>query len=235
MERNLQDALNVARNLYQEPTLMPGGGTTDMKVAHRQWKKTAMLTSDSNKIYKKGFDAKQWNHCLPNWLANITAESEEEIDDTAEEVDDEQNRAADLIAVKKKAMDLAIIVNATKKAMDLAIIVNATKKAMDLATEFCTPEHIAIYAMEQHGLVNGAPEDATVYGAQEDSINKATDLAALNFCALEQHALEYAALDVKKKATDMAYTTKNLIKPCDSVLPLGYESRSWSEFGTMSW
>ena len=34
MERNLQDALNVARNLYQEPRLVPGGGATEMEVAH---------------------------------------------------------------------------------------------------------------------------------------------------------------------------------------------------------
>jgi len=34
VERNLQDALNVARNLYQEPRLVPGGGATEMEVAH---------------------------------------------------------------------------------------------------------------------------------------------------------------------------------------------------------
>ena len=34
-----------------------------MKVAHRQRKKTAMLSSNSNKIYKKGFNAKQWKIC----------------------------------------------------------------------------------------------------------------------------------------------------------------------------
>merc|ERR1712004_111413 len=34
VERNLQDALNVARNLYQEPALVPGGGATEMEVAH---------------------------------------------------------------------------------------------------------------------------------------------------------------------------------------------------------
>ena len=49
----------------------------------------AMLTLTSNKIYKKGFDTKQWNDCLPNWLANIMAESEEELN-KAEEVEDEQ-------------------------------------------------------------------------------------------------------------------------------------------------
>merc|ERR1711872_607885 len=34
VERNLQDALNVARNLYLEPALVPGGGATEMEVAH---------------------------------------------------------------------------------------------------------------------------------------------------------------------------------------------------------
>merc|ERR1719249_339550 len=34
VERNLQDALNVARNLYQEPALVPGGGATEMEVAY---------------------------------------------------------------------------------------------------------------------------------------------------------------------------------------------------------
>merc|ERR1712200_356254 len=34
VERNLQDALNVARNLYMEPALVPGGGATEMEVAY---------------------------------------------------------------------------------------------------------------------------------------------------------------------------------------------------------
>ncbi len=34
VERNLQDALNVARNLYQDPALVPGGGATEMEVAY---------------------------------------------------------------------------------------------------------------------------------------------------------------------------------------------------------
>jgi len=34
VERNLQDALNVARNLWQEPSLVPGGGATEIEVAH---------------------------------------------------------------------------------------------------------------------------------------------------------------------------------------------------------
>merc|ERR1712119_157786 len=34
VERNLQDALNVARNLYQDPFLVPGGGATEMEIAY---------------------------------------------------------------------------------------------------------------------------------------------------------------------------------------------------------
>merc|ERR1712113_500034 len=35
MERNLQDAFNVARNLILEPRLLPGGGATEMEMAAR--------------------------------------------------------------------------------------------------------------------------------------------------------------------------------------------------------
>lgn len=34
VERNLQDAMNVARNVMQEPLLAPGGGATEMALAH---------------------------------------------------------------------------------------------------------------------------------------------------------------------------------------------------------
>merc|ERR1712029_244869 len=43
VERNLQDALNVARNLYQEPSLVPGGGATEMEVAHLLTQKAKTL------------------------------------------------------------------------------------------------------------------------------------------------------------------------------------------------
>lgn len=34
-ERNLQDALQVARNIYLNPRLVPGGGAIEMAVAQR--------------------------------------------------------------------------------------------------------------------------------------------------------------------------------------------------------
>jgi len=43
VERNLQDALNVARNLHQEPSLVPGGGATEMELAHLLTQKAKSL------------------------------------------------------------------------------------------------------------------------------------------------------------------------------------------------
>merc|ERR1719341_1236421 len=43
VERNLQDALNVARNLWLEPALVPGGGATEMEVAHLLTQKAKTL------------------------------------------------------------------------------------------------------------------------------------------------------------------------------------------------
>merc|ERR1719266_1150325 len=43
VERNLQDALNVARNLYQEPALVPGGGAVEMEVSHLLTEKSKSL------------------------------------------------------------------------------------------------------------------------------------------------------------------------------------------------
>ncbi len=33
MERNLQDAMGVARNVFKDPRLVPGGGAVEMAVA----------------------------------------------------------------------------------------------------------------------------------------------------------------------------------------------------------
>lgn len=34
MERNLHDAMNVARNVMLDPRLVPGGGAAEMALAH---------------------------------------------------------------------------------------------------------------------------------------------------------------------------------------------------------
>lgn len=35
MERNLQDALHVARNITIDPRLVPGGGAVEMELSHK--------------------------------------------------------------------------------------------------------------------------------------------------------------------------------------------------------
>merc|ERR1719483_1349671 len=52
VERNLQDALNVARNLYQYPFLVPGGAATEMEVAHLLGQKCKSLNGVIQWPYK---------------------------------------------------------------------------------------------------------------------------------------------------------------------------------------
>merc|ERR1719384_17539 len=52
VERNLQDALNVARNLYQDPFLVPGGGATGMEIAHQLGLKAKSLNGVIQWPYK---------------------------------------------------------------------------------------------------------------------------------------------------------------------------------------
>merc|ERR1719414_418022 len=43
VERNLHDALHVARNIYQDPRLVPGGGAVEMEVSHLLTEKSKSL------------------------------------------------------------------------------------------------------------------------------------------------------------------------------------------------
>merc|ERR1711936_510610 len=52
VERNLQDALNVARNLYQNPFVVPGGGATEMEIAHQLGLKAKSLNGVIQWPYK---------------------------------------------------------------------------------------------------------------------------------------------------------------------------------------
>merc|ERR1712183_925532 len=52
VERNLQDALNVARNLYQDPFLVPGGGATEMEIAYLLNQKSKSLSGVIQWPYK---------------------------------------------------------------------------------------------------------------------------------------------------------------------------------------
>ena len=43
VERNLQDAIHVARNIFLKPKLVPGGGAVEMEVSHQLAEKSKSL------------------------------------------------------------------------------------------------------------------------------------------------------------------------------------------------
>merc|ERR1712056_25141 len=67
MERNLQDAFNVARNLILEPRLLPGGGATEMELAGRLKEKSKSLEGKQQYAYKAVADALE---VIPRSLAH---------------------------------------------------------------------------------------------------------------------------------------------------------------------
>merc|ERR1712066_510699 len=67
MERNLQDAFNVARNLILEPRLLPGGGATEMELATRLKEKAKSLEGKQQFAYKAVCDALE---VIPRSLAH---------------------------------------------------------------------------------------------------------------------------------------------------------------------
>merc|ERR1711962_1719322 len=79
VERNLQDALNVARNLYQEPALVPGGGATEMEVAHLLTQKAKTLKGVIQWPYKAVANALEIiprtlaSNCGANTIRTLTA------------------------------------------------------------------------------------------------------------------------------------------------------------------
>merc|ERR1719457_123960 len=52
VERNLQDAMHVARNLCMEPSLVPGGGATEMEMAHLLTQKAKSISGVTQWPYK---------------------------------------------------------------------------------------------------------------------------------------------------------------------------------------
>ena len=79
VERNLQDALNVARNLYQDPFIVPGGGATEMEVAHQLGLKSKSLSGVIQWPYKAVTSALEIiprtliQNCGANTIRTITA------------------------------------------------------------------------------------------------------------------------------------------------------------------
>jgi len=79
VERNLQDALNVARNLYQDPALVPGGGAAEMEVAHLLTQKAKSLKGVVQWPYKAIASALEIiprtlaQNCGANTIRSLTA------------------------------------------------------------------------------------------------------------------------------------------------------------------
>jgi len=67
MERNLQDAFCVARNIIMEPRLLPGGGATEMELATRLKEKAKAITGTRQYAYKAVADALE---VIPRSLAH---------------------------------------------------------------------------------------------------------------------------------------------------------------------
>lgn len=67
MERNLQDAFNVARNIILEPRLLPGGGATEMELAARLKEKAKLEEGTRQYAYKAVADALE---VIPRSLAH---------------------------------------------------------------------------------------------------------------------------------------------------------------------
>jgi len=67
MERNLQDAFNVARNILLEPRLLPGGGATEMEISMRLKEKAKGQEGTRQYAYKAVADAME---VIPRSLAH---------------------------------------------------------------------------------------------------------------------------------------------------------------------
>merc|ERR1711920_999433 len=67
MERNLQDALCVARNIILEPKLLPGGGATEMELSSRMKTKAKSIEGTRQYAYRAVADALE---VIPRSLAH---------------------------------------------------------------------------------------------------------------------------------------------------------------------
>jgi len=67
MERNLQDAFSVARNIILEPRMLPGGGATEMELAARMKEKAKAIAGTRQYAYRAVADALE---VIPRSLAH---------------------------------------------------------------------------------------------------------------------------------------------------------------------
>jgi len=66
VERNLQDAMNVARNIYMEPKIVAGGGAVEMAVAHALKNKSMKIVGIEQWPYRAIIEALE---VIPRTLA----------------------------------------------------------------------------------------------------------------------------------------------------------------------
>lgn len=67
IERNLMDAINVVRNIFRKPVVLPGGGATEMSIACYLRKKANMIRGKTSLPYKSVADAFE---VIPRTIAN---------------------------------------------------------------------------------------------------------------------------------------------------------------------
>merc|ERR1712184_92128 len=157
VERNLQDALNVARNLYQDPALVPGGGAAEMEVAHLLGQKVKSLNGVIQWPYKAVASALEViprtlaQNCGANTIRTLTAlrakHAKEEEKNVNWGINGETGELADMSALGIWE-PLSVKLQVFKTAIETAIlllriddIVSGSKKKGDVGAQGPAVDH----------------------------------------------------------------------------------------------
>merc|ERR1711963_1090655 len=157
VERNLQDALNVARNLYQDPFIVPGGGATEMEVTHQLGLKAKTLNGVIQWPYKAVTSALEIiprtlaQNCGANTIRTITAlrakHAHEQEKNVNWGINGQTGELADMAALGIWE-PLAVKLQVYKTAMETAIlllriddIVSGSKKKGDVGAQGPAVDH----------------------------------------------------------------------------------------------
>merc|ERR1711972_928635 len=157
VERNLQDALNVARNLYQDPFIVPGGGATEMEIAHQLGLKAKTLNGVIQWPYKAVTSALEIiprtlaQNCGANTIRTITALRAKHAHDTEKNVNwginGETGEIADMAALgvwEPLSVKLQVFETAIETAILLLRIddiVSGSKKKGDVGAQGPAVDH----------------------------------------------------------------------------------------------
>merc|ERR1712106_554289 len=157
VERNLQDALNVARNLHQDPALVPGGGATEMELAHLLTQKAKSLKGVIQWPYKSIASALEIiprtlaQNCGANTIRALTALRAKHAQDTEKNINwginGETGELADMSALGIWE-PLSVKLQVYKTAIETAIlllriddIVSGSKKKGDVGGQGPAVDH----------------------------------------------------------------------------------------------